>query len=104
MPDDDVRAVTFVALVFGIFSLILVNRSFSSSLRLALVRPNTALFSILLAVLALLGVCLTVPALRGLFRFGPLHLDDLVLTIASAGFGLLALELLKPLWRPRLRT
>src|SRR6185437_5733035 len=104
MPDDEVRALTFVALIFGIFSLIFVNRSFSSSFRLALARPNIALFSILLGVFAMLGLCLTVPALRELFRFGPLHLDDLALTIASAAFILVALELLKPFWRTRLRS
>jgi Ca2+-transporting ATPase len=97
MPDDEVRALTFVALIFVIFSLILVNRSFSSSLKLAVVRPNVALLSILLAVCAILGLCLSVPALRQLFRFGVLHLDDLALTMGSALLILVALELLKPL-------
>jgi Ca2+-transporting ATPase len=102
MPDDEVRALTFVALVLGIFSLILVNRSFSSSLKLALVRPNVTLLSILLAVFAILGSCLTVPALRDLFRFGVLHLDDLAATMGAALLILVALELLKPFWRARL--
>jgi len=101
MPDDEVRALTFVALVLGIFSLVLVNRSFSSSLKLAVVRPNAVLLAILLGVVALLGLCLNVPALRELFRFGALHFDDLTLTIGSALLILLALELLKPLWRVR---
>jgi Ca2+-transporting ATPase len=104
MPADEVRALTFVALILGIFSLIFVNRSFSSSLRLALVRPNTALLSILFGVFAMLGLCLTLPAMRELFGFGVLHLDDLALTMASAGFVLVALELLKPFWRTQLRT
>jgi Ca2+-transporting ATPase len=65
---------------------------------------DTALLSILLGVFAMLGVCLTVPALRELFRFGPLHLDDLALAIASAAFILVALELLKPFWRTRFRS
>jgi len=101
MPDDEVRALTFVALILGIFSLVLVNRSFSSSLRLAVVRPNAVLLAILLGVVALLSLCLNVPALRELFRFGVLHFDDLALTIGSALLILLALELLKPLWRVR---
>jgi Ca2+-transporting ATPase len=45
-----------------------------------------------------LGLCLNVPALQELFRFGVLHYDDLALTIGSA------LEVLKPLWRVWLRT
>jgi len=104
MPEDEVRALTFVALVLAIFSLILVNRSFSSSLRLAVVRPNAALLSILLGVCAVLGLCLNVPALRELFRFGPLHVDDLALTIGSALLILITLELLKPFWRARLKA
>jgi Ca2+-transporting ATPase len=101
MPDDEVRALTFVSLILGIFSLVLVNRSFSPSLKLALVRPNAALFSILSGVCAVLGLCLTVPFVREIFRFGRLHLDDLALTIGSSLLILVALELLKPFWRTR---
>jgi P-type Ca2+ transporter type 2C len=101
MPDDEVRALTFVALILAIFSLILVNRSFSSSLKLAVLRPNLALFSILISVGAILGACLTIPVMRALFRFGPLHFDDLALTAGSALLLLVLLELLKPLWRTR---
>jgi hypothetical protein len=47
MPDNEVRALTFVSPVLSIFSL---KRSFSPLLKLALVRPNAALFAILLGV------------------------------------------------------
>jgi P-type Ca2+ transporter type 2C len=104
MPDDEVRALTFVALVLGIFSLILVNRSFSSSVKLAVVRPNVTLLSILLGVCVTLGLCLKVPALRELFRFGVLHLDDVALATGAALLILVVLELLKPFWRARLRA
>jgi hypothetical protein len=43
MPDDEVRALTFISLVLSIVSLILVNRSFSTSLVAAFRRPNPAL-------------------------------------------------------------
>lgn len=101
MPEDDARALAFVALILAVVSLILVNRSFSSSLKLALLRPNLTLLSILIALGAILGSCLTIPALRELFRFGPLHLDDLALTAGSTLLLLVVLELLKPLWRTR---
>jgi Cation transport ATPase len=104
MPDDEVRALTFVALVLVIFSLILVNRSFSSSLKPAVVRPNVALLALLLSVCTMLGLCLSVPALRELFRFGVLHPDDLAVTVGSALLVLLALELLKALWQARRRA
>src|SRR6185437_13703082 len=96
------RALTFVSLILGIFSLILVNRSFSSSLELALVHPNLALLSILLGVCAMLGLCLSISALRELFQFGLLHPNDLAVTIGSALLILVALEFLKQFWRTRL--
>ena len=102
MPEDEVRALTFFSLVLTIVSLIFVNRSFSASLVTALRRPNYALTWVLLGVAAMLGLTLLWPFASGLFRFGPLHLDDLALTIGTGVLVLLLLELLKPLWRRRL--
>ena len=102
MPEDEARALTFFSLVLSIVSLILVNRSFSTSLIVAFRRPNPALTWILLTVAVVLGLSLLWPAASALFRFGPLHADDLALTVA-AGIGvLIVLETLKHLWRARL--
>jgi len=50
----------------------------------------------------ILGLSLLWPAASALFRFGPLHADDLALTLA-AGIGvLIVLETLKHVWRARL--
>jgi Ca2+-transporting ATPase len=103
MPEDEARALAFFSLVLSIASLILVNRSFSASLIAAFGRPNPALFWILLAVGAILALSLLVPSVSALFRFGPLHADDLALTLAAGAAVLVLLELLKPLWRSRLR-
>lgn len=103
MPADDVRALTFVALVLCVASLILVNRSFSTSLLTALRKPNPTLAWILAAVAAILALSLLVPAVRSLFGFGPLHGDDLGLTLGAAATVLIALELAKTPWRDRLR-
>ena len=102
MPEEEVRALTFFSLVLTIVSLIFVNRSFSASLVTALRRPNYALTWVLLGVAAMLGLTLLWPFASGLFRFGPLHLDDLALTVGAGVLVLLLLELLKPLWRRRL--
>ncbi|HVJ42415.1 MAG TPA: cation-translocating P-type ATPase [Dongiaceae bacterium] len=102
MPEAEVRALTFFSLVLSIVGLILVNRSFSASLLTALRRPNPALGLVLLVVTAMLGLTLGWPAARDLFRFGPLHADDLSLTL-GAGLAVFALlEMLKALWRKRL--
>jgi Ca2+-transporting ATPase len=104
MPPDEARALAFFSLVVSIVSLILINRSFSTSLLAAFRRPNPALASILVAVTAILGLALLWPAASDLFRFGPLHRDDLALALGAGLALLLILELLKPLWRHRLHS
>ncbi len=104
MPEEEVRALTFFSLVLTIVSLIFVNRSFSASLVTALRRPNPALALVLLAVAAMLGLTLLWPFASDLFRFGPLHLDDLALTLGTGALVLVLLELLKPLLRDRQRS
>ena len=104
MPETEVRALTFFSLVLTIVGLIFVNRSFSASLVTALRRPNPALAWVLVAVATMLGLTLLWPFARGLFRFGPLHADDLSLTFGACLLVLAALELLKPRWRARLQS
>jgi len=101
MPADEVRALTFFSLVTTIFALIFVNRSFNTSLISALRRPNLALTFVLAWVGTILSLTLFWPFASRLFRFGPLHADDLALTIGAGVFALAALEVLKPLSRPR---
>jgi Ca2+-transporting ATPase len=103
MPENEARALGFFALVLTIFSLVLVNRSFSASLVSAFRRPNAALAWIVLVIAAVLATVLLWPAAASLFRFGPLHGDDLLTTVAAAAAVLVALEALKPIWRTRLR-
>ncbi|HUD52366.1 cation-translocating P-type ATPase [Parvibaculum sp.] len=102
MSEPEVRALTFVSLVITNIALIFSNRSFSTSLLTALGARNLALWIELAAVGSILAVILFWVPARKLFRFGPLHADDLALA-AGAGLGtLVVLELLKPLWRSRL--
>jgi P-type Ca2+ transporter type 2C len=102
MPDTEVRALSFFSLVMTIVGLIFVNRSFSASLITALQRPNPALVWVLISVTTMLGLTLLWPFASGLFRFGPLHWDDLALTLAAGALVLVVLEFLKPIWRAQL--
>ena len=95
MPEAEVRALTFFSLVVTIVSLIFVNRSFSASLVTALRRPNRTLILVLLAVLTMLSLTLIWPIARDLFRFGPLHADDLAVTLVAGVVVLVLLEVLK---------
>jgi P-type Ca2+ transporter type 2C len=104
MPEDEIRALSFFSLVLAIISLIFVNRSFSASLVTAVRRPNPALAWVLLAVAGVLALTLLWPFASGLFRFGPLHLDDLALTAGVGFIVLVALEILKTMWRAKVRA
>jgi Ca2+-transporting ATPase len=104
MPVPEVRALAFFSLVVVIVSLILVNRSFSASLLTALRRPNRTLAAVLAAVAAILALTLLWPFASKLFAFGPLHADDLALTLGTGVIALIALELLKPVLRSRLQS
>jgi len=99
MPVDEVRALAFFSLVIAIVALILVNRSASASLLKAIKRPNRALAVVLPLVALMLAATLLIPFVSDLFRFGPLHADDLLLTLGAGVIVLVVLELLKPIWR-----
>jgi Ca2+-transporting ATPase len=104
MPDDEVRALAFVSLVATNVALIFVNRSFSQSLLSAFHGGNGVLWIVLGSTAALLATALAWGPARALFRFGPLHGDDLAVC-AAAGLGLLVLlDRLKPLWRTKLEA
>jgi Ca2+-transporting ATPase len=102
MPETEVRALTFVSLVTTNFGLILVNRSFSSSLRGALRLNNPALWIVAVITTGLLAMILVVEPVRDLFRFGPLHADDFVITVAAGAGLVMILEFFKRFWRTRL--
>ena len=90
MPEDEVRALTFFSLVAITVALIFVNRSFGASLLKALRRPNKVLSWCLLAIAVLLSLTLLWPLARELFRFGPLHANDLTIAL-GAGIAVLVL-------------
>jgi Ca2+-transporting ATPase len=100
---DEARTLAFVTLVVCIVTLVLVNRSFSASFTSAFFRPNPALVWIFAAVALVLATALLWPPASSLFRFGPLHADDLLITLGAGLLVLTVLELLKPLWARRLR-
>ncbi len=103
MPLDEVRALTFFALILAIVGLILVNRSFSASVWTAIRRPNPTLLWILAAVVAILTLTLAWPFAADLFRFGPLHADDLALTAGAGVIVFACLDAIK-LMRGALRS
>ena len=95
MAEADLRALVFSSLVLINMGLILVNRSFESSLVRALLQPNRALWILLGGVLSLLVVAVYWPPAQSLFHFGKLHWNDLAVCMAVGAVSLVGLEALK---------
>ena len=98
MPEPDLRALVFTSLVLINMGLILVNRSFKSSLVRAFLRPNRSLWILLGSVSAFLVIAVFWPPAQSLFHFGRLHGDDLIVCGVAGFFSLLLLEAIKSLW------
>ncbi|MBV2182795.1 MAG: cation-translocating P-type ATPase [Castellaniella sp.] len=96
-PEVEVRALIFFGLVAQIIALILVNRSFRASLRVAFLRKNAALGYVVVAVACVAGLVLLLPQAQALLMFGSITWGDMLLAL-GLGIGLLLLlEVCKPL-------
>jgi Ca2+-transporting ATPase len=95
MPEGDLRAFVFTTLVVMNIGLILVNRSFRSSLFEALFRRNVTLWALVALVLVVLSIALYWQPAQALFRFGPLHFDDLSVCLGAGAVLIGLLEIAK---------
>jgi P-type Ca2+ transporter type 2C len=96
MPEDELRALMFFALVAEILALILVNRSFGTSIRKAFTRHNAALRYVIAAIVLVTGLILLAPPLQELLKFGAIRWQDMGLAIGLGVALLVMLELCKP--------
>jgi P-type Ca2+ transporter type 2C len=96
MAEGAVRELIFLSLIASIVALILINRSFKTSLVEAFTRKNIVLRYVLGIVAAALTMTLIIPALRTLLKFGTPDWRYAVAAIAFGAFLIILLELLKP--------
>ena len=99
MPEVELRALIFFALIAEIVALILVNRSFSASLGPALIRRNAALRYVGVAIISVTALILLLPAAQTLLKFGSIAWNDMALAVGLGVGLLLLLEACKPLVR-----
>jgi Ca2+-transporting ATPase len=104
MPGDEVRGCVFLALVGANIALIFVNRSFSSSMRDAIGRPNAVLWWGLGIVAVVLGAIFAMPPLRRFFGLSALTFREASMTLLLAAMLLVLLQLAKRIWRRGLRS
>jgi len=102
LPEADLRALVFAAVVVTNFGLIFVNRSFASSVTEALGRRNVALWIVLAVTALLLATTIYVPPVHDLFHFGVLHFDDVGVALGAGAATLVLLELSKRWWTRRI--
>jgi Ca2+-transporting ATPase len=99
MPEVELRALIFFALIAEIVALILVNRSFSAGLGEAFVRQNAALSYVAAAIISVTALILFLPSLQALLKFGEIAPSDMLLAIGLGIVLLVVLEACKPLVR-----
>ncbi|MHB8859273.1 MAG: cation-translocating P-type ATPase [Thermoleophilia bacterium] len=94
-PEDQVRTMTYTALIIANMGLILTNRSWSRTIFSTLRSPNRALWWLLGSVTIVLGLVLYVPFLQNLFSFSRLDVMSLVACFAAGLLSVAWFELLK---------
>jgi len=95
LDENQARTLTFTMLVVSNLALIFANRSWVRSGFAMLRSPNPALWWVTSGTLVVLGLTLSVPVLRELFRFAPLSAADFVFGITAGAAGVLWFELFK---------
>jgi Ca2+-transporting ATPase len=99
--EGEVRAVTFAALVFGNLGLIFTNRSWSRTIVATLRSSNAALWCVAGGATVVLALVLSVPFLRDLFQFSPLHPMDIVISFGAGVASIAWFETFKALNKRR---
>jgi Ca2+-transporting ATPase len=95
LGESEARMMSFTTLVLGNLGLIFTNRSWKSSILATLRVPNPALWWVTLGTLFFLGLAISIPFLRGLFSFGPLHVWEIGLVGAAGLLSILLAESVK---------
>jgi len=101
LAENELRALTFIALVCGNLGLVLVNRSFSARIPSLLKGVPRIFYAICAAVSGLLTAALLWSPARKIFQFGAFHSSDFLVVLASLAVLILVLEALKWVWSNR---
>lgn len=94
LPEPQVRALTFTAMIVGDIWLIFINRSWSMSMLKAFQLPNPALWWVVCIALLMLSLTLYMPVMQHLFRFEPPAASILALTIGAVSASLMLIAAL----------
>jgi P-type Ca2+ transporter type 2C len=91
----EARALTFTALIIANLGLILGNRSWSRTIVTMLRVRNAALWWVAGGAVVFLAVTLSARLGRDLFRFSPVHADDVVICVLAGLIPVVLFEIFK---------
>ena len=95
LGEFEARALTFTTLIVSNISLILSNRSWKRTIFTSIRTPNAALWWTMGCAFVFLGMVLYIPHLRAIFKFGQLHLSDILICLAAGVISTAWFEFLK---------
>jgi P-type Ca2+ transporter type 2C len=95
LGEAEARMIAFTCMVIGNLGLIFTNRSWVQSILTTVRVPNKALWWITAFAISFLALVLSVPYLRELFRFAPLHRWEAALIVVAAAVSILIAESVK---------
>lgn len=93
--EDEARTMAFLTVVVSNICLILTNLSWTRNIFEILRDPNPAMWWVIGGASALITAVLYVPGLRELFRFGLLHINDVLICLAAGVFSIAWFEIAK---------
>jgi Ca2+-transporting ATPase len=93
--EGEARMLAFVSMVIGNLGLIFANRSRTLSIFRSLRIPNKALWWISGGAIFFLTLVLSIPALRNIFQFAPLHLWEAGLLVLSGVISFFLADIIK---------
>ncbi|MGO9413081.1 MAG: cation-translocating P-type ATPase [Spirochaetia bacterium] len=99
----EARTLAFITLIVSNLSLILTNRSWSNTAWSAFRASNPALLWVVGGALVFLSLVVSVPGLRDLFHFAPMHLVDVAIALVAGLVSIAWFEAAKVLMRRRKR-
>lgn len=102
VPENEVRALTFISLIVSIVGLVLVDRTFDASAGLR--RRNRAFVAVVAIDLVLLGLVFAFPPATALFQVGLPNLGHLSAVLAATIVLVGSLQGLKYFWRGQLNA
>ena len=97
----DARTVAFTTLIIANLGLMMTNRSWTSTIGKIHRSPNAALWWVTCGTVIFLGLALTIPFLREIFRFSVIHPVDLVICLSAGILSVVWFELFKFFTRKR---